>query len=488
MAKRKNRSKRSTARPPKGLPTKDIADVNPFEVTHRQKRPKFHVHNRLYEPSLQSTHTSKTRKTSALAVALQERRSELKQASKANVFSDQRIGIRSHMSPEDATVARLVRERTRQSKRASQFQLDDDAVVTHRGQPITNSSAHFDPGHVMLDEEEQGTDLDETETSMHFGGGGSKSDSAYGHSDLPSQYMSRKTELDEMIMRRKVQKAERQQSKGDQVDAFSAMDGNFRELSRLLSFRDKDKAEMEHVEAKREGRLNEDDQEMAEWDMQMKQFSLATDKVKATDRTKTPEEIAKEEADRLRDLETRRLARMQGDFENDDLSDVDYDDDEGAEGLDSDKEDNADPKSSSSIRFTADGLVRLDGDGNVVGRAFDNEGAKELAVGSKSITARVKKTPIPPQKLLKVGTKVMASYCAQDQTDGNHSWFSGKIAKVDAAGGTYDVEYDDGDFEAGVLPAHVSVLETTPDESEKAGKPQVDGLKLKRRKATMKAR
>jgi len=53
-------------------------------------------------------------------------------------------------------------------------------------------------------------------------------------------------------------------------------------------------------------------------------------KVDATDRTKTSEEIAKEESEHLHELETRRLARMNGDFDDEDLSDIDSDNENDA--------------------------------------------------------------------------------------------------------------------------------------------------------------
>ena len=64
-----------------------------------------------------------------------------------------------------------------------------------------------------------------------------------------------------------------------------------------------------------------------------KQEFLFERKVKATDRTKTPEEIAKEEATKLHALESKRLARMEGDFlSEDEFSDISTDEEGGSEG------------------------------------------------------------------------------------------------------------------------------------------------------------
>jgi hypothetical protein len=55
--------------------------------------------------------------------------------------------------------------------------------------------------------------------------------------------------------------------------------------------------------------------------------------------------------------------------------------------------------------------------------------------------------------ILEVGTAVKANYRAKEQFEGRVTWYDGKIAAVhtDKAGNiTYDVEYDDGDYEDGV--------------------------------------
>merc|ERR1712176_1131785 len=105
-------------------------------------------------------------------------------------------------------------------------------------------------------------------------------------------------------------KAERMKAKEQQVESFANMDESFQELAGLLAFRDKEKEIREHIKDKREGKLSKEDQEFQDWNKEMRGYLYADRKVKATDRTKTPEELAKEEAERLHELETRRLARM----------------------------------------------------------------------------------------------------------------------------------------------------------------------------------
>ena len=164
-------------------------------------------------------------------------------------------------------------------------------------------------------------------------------------------------------------------NKESQVEAFETMDESFKELASMLTFRDKDKERRDRELAKQAGTLTEEDREMAAWDKEMKTY-LFERRVKATDRTKTPEEIATEEAERLHELETRRLARMNGDFDNDDFSDI-SDADDGPKGskrkkrkpnpsgddLGDDWDDDEDDKDELETRFTADGLVLVDKDG-----------------------------------------------------------------------------------------------------------------------------
>ena len=190
------------------------------------------------------------------------------------------------------------------------------------------------------------------------------------------------------------------------AETFETMDESFAELAQLLQFRDKEKERVKRAEARKEGKLSTEDKEMDAWDREMKGY-LFERKVKATDRTKTPEEVAKEEAERLHALESKRLARMAGDFlSEDEFSDVSDDEAEGGkrkrarkgkkkEGTKKKKSDHSNPeelrdsedesagkkKEEHEVRFTADGLVYVDKVGNVVGKVGEEEDEED---GSES--------------------------------------------------------------------------------------------------------
>lgn len=470
MGKRKHKAKRSLASLPKGLAVRNSdGKMNPFETTARQKRPKYEVHNRKLPTN--------RKQPSALAKEVERRQNALKAAllknKKSNVFDDQRIGeYNRQMTEPERKLQRLVKERSRQSKRSTKFSLSEETILTHKGQSINE----LDPrSHVILsDDDEDDGNLDAADTTMHFGGGQGPSEAEYyggkANNDLTSMYSSRKTELDDLILRRKILKAEKMKSREDQVEAFENMDESFAELSKMLSFRDKEAEIRKHIQQKRAGELEKDDQEMEDWDKEMKRYLFVERKVKATDRTKTPEEIAKEEADRLHELETRRLARMNGDFEGDDFSDLSDTETQRKKPRNPDVLDDSEDeteKSKTQTHFTADGLVEIDSTGKILGPV----GRKKDAVD---------------EIVFSIGDKVEACYHAEEQYE--ETWYPGTISAVNK--GKYDVEYDDGDYEEGILPKHVRHLLKSKEqgETEKQKKDEEAELRRKQSKAKSKAR
>ena len=450
MAKknRSSKAKRSLGSQPRGLPQRkkprgggggasnaDNSNVNPFENARASsaKSAKFLVHNR---PTQGSSHNAGPSTAMARSQARRKHslRAALENDRKAGSFVDRRIGEGPGMTEEQRMMARVVRERARRSKKVARFALgdnDDDGAggggagggLTHKGRAIDDSyTGRLDAADVILsDDDDDRGQLDRVDTEMHFGGGsfdqskrGRAAANPYGPSggddggeqhSMADVYRSRKEELDDMIRRKKEEKAARAKDREEQAETFETLDESFKELAGLLQFRDKDQEKKAKMEAKKAGTLSKMDQEMDAWDREMKTY-LFERRVKATDRTKTPEEIAKMEAERLHELETRRMARMNGDFEDDDLSDIS--DEEGGRGrkgrqlrkekakkvarkkskknkssstaernpdeLDSDVEDDNDEL---EVRFTADGLVYVDKDGKVVRKVDEDEGSSD---------------------------------------------------------------------------------------------------------------
>ena len=118
---------------------------------------------------------------------------------------------------------------------------------------------------------------------LHFGGGkfdksnpttdgyyGSNSGGNGGTRDMGDAYRSRKQELEERILQKKILKAEKLKQKEDQVETFETMDESFAELAGLLHFRDKERERVEKSEKRRKGLLDEEEVEMDAWDKEMK--------------------------------------------------------------------------------------------------------------------------------------------------------------------------------------------------------------------------
>jgi nucleolar protein 14 len=568
-SKRQNRSKRSLASLPKGLVHKDAATMNPFEeMASRQKKPKQIVHNRP---------VSKAKTTKNTLESLQRRqtqlRSTLKASTKANSFVDRRIGqYDPTMSKDDQMLARLVRERSRQSKRQTKFQLDDDGddaaaaattfggngsrdllTLTHKGKPLDpNQKVSSRDVNLLSDDEDDDVDrgnLAAVDTELHFGGGRISSqqrNDPYGggsgahHTDLSQVYSARKTELDDLILRRKTQKAERMETKEAQVDKIDQMDESFAELSALLRFR-----KNEPPPAKGSAGVGgappkptQEEIEMNEWQRDMRQI-MSKPKHKASDRTKTPEEIAKEQSEKLHELETRRLARMNGDFSDDDFSDISVNGDgsnnnkkskkktskKKKESVKDKRQRNPDELSDSEneeddgkleARFTSEGLVYIDKEGKVVKTPVskepedskeeaesssseeddedDEDGSDDDSEGEEDDDAKAESEET---KVFHVGDQIRGNFHAAEQFDGREAWYEGVIAKVQVqpdGSHLYDVEYDDGDCEEDMTPKNIRLMDESAveEEDKKVTQKELTNeeqlMQRKRKKARDKAR
>lgn len=268
MAKRK--SQKSL---PKGLPLRKKArlstllensnNINPFENARASssKSPKFHVHNRPLSGRINSNNSNISNNNptkgpgSALKRAIDNRRNGLKMAlqksKKVGSFIDRRIGQKSHqseMTEEERMLARIVRERSRRSKRIDKFALGDDSAgggddggdgalsLTHRGKVIDDTyTGQMDANDIILsddDDDRYGGQLERADTELHFGGGAFDKarrkeaiNNPYGPSgasdtqeSMGDRYRSRKEELDDLIMRKKFEKAQKAKHKEEQSE------------------------------------------------------------------------------------------------------------------------------------------------------------------------------------------------------------------------------------------------------------------------------
>ncbi|KAL7536701.1 hypothetical protein ACHAXR_007349 [Thalassiosira sp. AJA248-18] len=417
----------------------------------------------------------------------------------------------------------------------------------------------------MILSDDDDDDLDKVDTMLHFGGGkfdrdNAREQGAYGGmmgngstTDMGQVYRSRKEELEERIMRKKMMKAEKMKRKEDQAETFETMDESFGELAQLLQFRDKEDERKKQFEAKKKGTLSQEDREMDAWDKEMKEY-LFERRVAATDRTKTPEELAKNEADKLHALESKRLARMAGDFlSEDEFSDVSEDDGDnndkrrkkrkknGKLGTEKKKKDYSNPEEMSDsddddggkeeeheVQFTADGLMYVDKHGKVVGKVGDedekdsgggdksseeeddddleesgsDDGESDHDLGGSDDEASAVDNPSSSDDddnstdstlEFKKGMAIQGNYRATEQYGSKAHWYNGTITAVhkDSKGDTlYDVTYEDGDFEEGIVSKNVRPVPKSKEEKEeeRVKMTEVEMAKKKKLKAKLRAK
>ena len=168
----------------------------------------------------------------------------------------------------------------------------------------------------------------------HFGGN-FEADSENEDTDQPERQKSKAEVMSELISKSKMYKYERQQQHHEDLQEIDELDADLGELQGLLRT-------IKPVPQQRPAKT----QEMLSYDAALREM-VYDKRSKPTERTKTEEEIAQEESERLQKLEEERLKRMRGEEieiedsvaqkqktrrEGDDLDD-DFVPDEGEEDL-----------------------------------------------------------------------------------------------------------------------------------------------------------
>ncbi|XP_022362070.1 nucleolar protein 14 [Enhydra lutris kenyoni] len=274
---------------------------NPFEV--KVNRQKFPVLGRKARHAVGQPGVSRAR---AVHKRTQTLLKEYKERDKSNVFTDKRYGeYSSTMSPEEKMMKRFALEQQRQHEKKSIYNLNEDEELTHYGQSLADIEKHNDIVDSDSDTEERGT-LSAELTAAHFGGGGGLL-----HKKTPQQQgeeggkpRSRRELIEELIAKSKQEKRERQAQREGALELTEKLDQDWKEIQTLLAHRtpkseNKDKKERPKPDA---------------YDMMVRELGFEM-KAQPSDRMKSEEELAKEEQERLQQLEAARLRRMHGEDE-----------------------------------------------------------------------------------------------------------------------------------------------------------------------------
>ncbi|KAJ3643381.1 hypothetical protein Zmor_026095 [Zophobas morio] len=330
-------------RKPLAVPAKKT--LNPFEV-HINKQ-KMTVLGRKTKndrglPGVSRAKALKKRKDTLLQ--------EYKLQHKSNRFTDKRIGERNlNMTDEDKVVARYTAIRKKAHKK-SIFNLADDEVLTHKGQTLAEIEKFDDPRSDDEDSLEEGKsgNLDANFVEdAHFGGGilrNTGKEGAKTHREL----------IDELIAESKKRKAEKQKVKEATLELTEKLDTEWKDLLPLVS----------KTQKKEEEKMTVDD-----YDKVMRELKFEA-RGTVSDRLKTEDEIAREENQKLEELEQERQERMKG-FEETEKKNTHR----SADDLDDDLVYESDPEYMLSYNTEGEANLEIDAqiNGKNVGESHDDD-------------------------------------------------------------------------------------------------------------------
>lgn len=251
---------------------------------------------------------------------------------------DRRFGENdTSMTPEEKALERFVKEKQKKTKKGSLFDLEDgeeDDQLTHFGESLSfNQSGRVDDfNEADLDgsgeelSNEYLTERPRKRRKLSDTNSSGEESLREGDGVRPERPKTKKEVMDEVIAKSKLYKYERQQAKEDDdglraeldkglPDIFALMRGN----SRVPPQQPEVQTDTASMNPDRMALLNGKDRSQAdkEYDERLRQMAM-DQRAKPTVRTLTDEEKVQKEAERLKELETKRLRRMRGEPEDSD--------------------------------------------------------------------------------------------------------------------------------------------------------------------------
>ena len=215
------------------------------------------------------------------------------------------------MSLEEKTFLRFQKEKLKKSRNSSAFNLDssEPGFLTHKGKLLSESNLEENDW-PSSDDEDENLNKDVV-NQLHFGGGFTKKETKVTPEVNDSNEVTRPKNkadiLQDIIMKSKLKKLEKKELKDEQEDTREKLDKDFDSLvsASALEFKPmkRDRSEKDDDEY-----LNSTDK-FDEYDKALREMAYDV-KVKPTDRTKAPEELALEAKLKLEELEAARLMRM----------------------------------------------------------------------------------------------------------------------------------------------------------------------------------
>lgn len=273
----------------------------------------------------------------------------MQRRSKIGGILDRRFGENDPtMTPEQRALERFVKERQKGNRKGGLFDLEDDDEgnqLTHFGQSLfDNPVRKVDIKEAELDlldgsSSDEEADLRPTKR-RRLSHGSSTQEVAYGTSDeeYAKRPKTRKEVMSEVIAKAKLHKHERQQAKEDDDDLRAELDKGLPDLFAMLRGNSRPSVPVQTANPNgmmnpdRAALLNGKDRSQAdkEYDERLRQM-VFDQRSKPTERTLTEEEKLRLEAQKLRELEEKRLRRMKG--EQDDGSEDNEDGEQAPQNI-----------------------------------------------------------------------------------------------------------------------------------------------------------
>lgn len=301
--------------------------ANPFDFKHLARPKKFeYATNRpqddkkvLGRPGVTKSLGEETRRKTLLP--------EMNRRNKVGGIMDRRIGEDDpSMGLEDRMMARFEREQQRMRSGGNVFDLEDDdeAELTHGGKKLTFDE-DYDAASLAGSDDEEGFLRKKRRRDSEVGEDAAEGDAAA--EEQPERKRSKKEIMEEVIAKSKQYKYERQQQKEDDEDLREELDKDLPAvLAALMGHTGKKEPPAPPKDAPQENfGINPDraallagkPREAAdkEYDARVREMMYDA-RSKPTERTKTEEEKARENAARLKELEEKRLRRMRGEPES----------------------------------------------------------------------------------------------------------------------------------------------------------------------------
>ncbi|XP_026212258.1 nucleolar protein 14 [Anabas testudineus] len=274
---------------------------NPFEVKINRK--KFDILGRKTKHDVGLPGVSRSKAINKRKETLLK---EYKQKNKSSKFIDRRFGeYDTKMAPEDKILQRFAMERQRVHDKKDVYNLNEEEELTHYGQSLAEMEKFNDIVNSDDESEEKGL-LSAELTASHFGGGGgllTKKTSGNQQEEEGSQRAKSRQELiEELIQKSKQEKRERQVQKEEAQELTEKLDQDWKNIQALM---------VKKTPKTEQANKQEEKPKLDEYDMMVRELGFEM-KAQPSEKMKTPEELAREEREKLQKLEADRLRRMLG--------------------------------------------------------------------------------------------------------------------------------------------------------------------------------